>query len=143
MMRRNSCLLALALLAGCGAAESENYEAQSEISLEDVGASEAALPEGFTLPSGTQVAQNTRVSTANGDGWVIYLDSASSPESLEEHFAAQAEAAGFVISVEMNQSGSKQLRGARADGMKFDFAALPHDGGSSRASLAIGRDRQD
>lgn len=141
-MRIIPCLLASALLAGCGdTAQPNASEAQSEIALEDAGTSEEALPEGFTLPSDTQVAQNTRVESASGDGWVILLDSTAAPEDLEEHFTAEAEAAGFAVSAETNSSGLKQLGGVRADGMQFDFAAAPYGDGSTRASLAIGRER--
>ena len=135
----------MALLAACGGnAESGAQTAQgdeSEIVIDDVSASQQQLPDGFTLPAGTQVASSRQVTAPGGEGMIVLLDSSSMPAALESHFLAEAEAAGFEVSVQTNSSGYRQLAGVRADGMQFDFAASSAGDGVTRASLAMGRER--
>lgn len=143
-MRVQLYSLALVLLGGCAdAAEDLAGEAPvagSEIRLEDATTAEEALPEGFSLPADTRIASNMKVSMANGEGFVILLDSTRSPEDLENHFRSEAEAAGFAVSTSTNPDGQQQLAGLREDGMQFDFAAALHTDGTTRGSLAVGRE---
>ncbi len=129
-----SALVAFAL-TGCGTPE------QIEDFAEAVQAE--SMPEGFTLPEDTQIASKTQVSTDAGEGVVILLDSEASVEELEEHFQAEAEAAGFTVFMMTNSRGEKQLRGDREDGLQFDFAAVSYQGLTTRASLAVGRESTD
>jgi hypothetical protein len=141
-MRVLICPVALALLAACGDSAGSAAPAaadQGEVVIEDAGGAQAALPEGFTLPAGTQIVSNQQVTAPGGEGRIVLLDSSS---ALESHFRAEAEAAGFEVSVDTNASGFRQLAGRRADGMQFDFAASTDGDGVTRGSLAMGRNRR-
>ena len=128
--------LAALLLAGCDAIGSPSDGGTENTAEKD------ALPEGIALPPDTKIASRSEISNEAGEGSVILLDSTAKPEELEAHFQAQAEAAGFEISVTTNSAGLRQLVGRREDGMQFDFAATADADGTTRASLAIGRERQ-
>ena len=135
------CALIAVTATGCDASQGATGAIEDAQEDADANVSQGALPEGFKLPKGTQIANKTKIDQASGEGWVIQLDSTASVAELEQHFQAQAEAAGFTVTIATNNAGQRQLHGDRADGMQFDFAAAFYGGGRTGASLAIGRKR--
>ncbi|MCB2067921.1 MAG: hypothetical protein KDE15_14925 [Erythrobacter sp.] len=140
----------LGLLAACGSSGESDAQTvpglsgdTSEIVVENAAGDAEILPEGFTVPAGTQITSNQQVTAPGGEGRLILLASTATAAELEEHFRTQAEAAGFEMRVGTNESGYRQLSGVRADGMQFDFAASPSGDGQTLASLAIGRERSN
>ena len=124
--------LSALVLASCG---SPQRSAENAVEVVD-----QSLPVGLAMPQDTQVVSRTEVSTASGEGTVVLLDSEASVETLENHFLAEAEAAGFTVAIQENSRGQRQLMGEREDGMLFDFAVAVHTDDTTRASLAVGRE---
>ncbi|MBH5323134.1 hypothetical protein [Aurantiacibacter sediminis] len=130
-------ILVLGILASCGDGTASS-EAEGE---EAVAIADEQMPEGFSLPEGTQIVSSTSVDIAGGAGTVLLLDSTLSTEELEEHFAEEARAAGFNLTEGINATGQRQVSGETPDGLMFDFAAASTPTGPTRASMAVGRER--
>ncbi|QZH75199.1 MAG: hypothetical protein JY451_00760 [Erythrobacter sp.] len=155
-------LAAALLLAGCGGSDSGTIETEdgtveydadqsgdeAQIRFTDKDGNEtvinsgtdvaASLPDGFTVYPGAQVASSSVMSGADGQGSMTVMTSSDSPEEMVAHYRQQAEAAGFVIEMEMTTNDTMMIGGEGPDGQAFSFNAS-RSGEESSGMLMVGR----
>jgi hypothetical protein len=141
MVTSKSLLLGALIALGLTACDATAEDAGATQTAQNAAALDDSLPEGISLPKNTRITSKEKVDQASGEGWFIYLESSQSAAELERHFKAEAEKAGFSLSIKTNSGGQRQLHGERKDGMQFDFAAAEYEGGSTRVSMAVGHSR--
>ena len=99
---------------------------------------DVALPEGFTVYPGAKVTSNMSVDGGDGKGTMITMQSDASPEDMVAHYRKQAVAAGYKISMEMNNDSNRIIAGETSSGEGgFTFSAGPSGDGTA-AQLMIG-----
>ena len=98
----------------------------------------ADLPDGFTLYPGAKVLSSTNVSSGDGSGALILLESGDTPDKIVAYYRKEAEAAGIEIKMEMKANEAQIVSGESPSGLVFSINASPAEEGGSTANLTIG-----
>jgi len=141
-------LAALALLAGCGAAQDEQQGEGTVITGQDgdqvqIGGDAAdQLPAGFTPYPGAQVVGATAVAAGDGGGGVIMvMQTADTPAQVIAFYRAQATAAGVTISAEAQTGPTTAFNGEGPNGLGVAVSAAGGPDGQTVVQLTAGSDR--
>ena len=153
----------VALLAACGSETSGEFttedggegtysadvstgEGEISVSTEDgemnaqVGSGLSVdLPEGFSLPAGSNVISNMTVDSGEGSNTQVMFLSPMGREELMQTMRAQVEAAGIVISNTIDTPDMYFIGGEGPDKAVFSFQASDSEEGGSTGSLTIGK----
>lgn len=98
------------------------------------------LPAGFTVYPGAEVASNTVMNGAQGQGNLVIMTSSASTEDMVTFYKQQAETAGIDIQLEMNTADSRMIGGEGPNGLFVSFNASESENGETTGMLTVGRD---
>lgn len=73
-----------------------------------------SLPPGFTLPAGARVTGNALAKRPGGQGVLVSFESDAPVAELIAHTRAEAEAAGFALTVDLDTAEARTIAGTRA-----------------------------
>jgi hypothetical protein len=97
------------------------------------------LPDGFTIYPGAEVVSTTTVSAGDGEGALVLMSVEATQDEVIAFYRQQAEAAGVVISGEMNTNGMRLIGGESEDGLGLSVSASAGEDGRTAIQLTVGR----
>ena len=109
-----------------------------ELNIQTGGQLAGDMPDGFSLYPGASVISSSRFSQGEGEGMLVMMQTADSPDSLTDFYRKQAEAAGHEIRMEVTTAQGKMISGKNEAGDVFSLNVSTDDEGLATGQLSLG-----